>query len=156
MSKVFVVGEHEIADCLQNAEIIIDIENSEIIHKKPMVEEVHLSEKDNALRVYHFLHRCGMPANLIGYRYLQFLLNEILMDESKLELGMSDLYKLIFDHFKPISISAIERAIRHAVEIALSRCKDEEFLSIMFVRSKKGKVTNSNFIHTAVEYFKNF
>lgn len=94
-----------------------------------------------------YLHRFGVPANIKGYLYLR---DAILMVSKDVELlsGVTKvLYPLIAEKHQTTA-SRVERAVRHAIEIAWRRGSIDELNSLFgsSVDCMRGKPTNSEFI----------
>ncbi len=98
-------------------------------------------------RVTKVIHQVGIPAHIKGYQYLR---EGIMMSVNNMDYINSItklLYPEIAKKFNTTS-SRVERAIRHAIEVAWDR-GDIETLSKIFghtVHTYKGKPTNSEFI----------
>lgn len=100
-------------------------------------------EKD----VTEMIHEIGVPAHIKGYHYLRDAIMMCVEDVDMLNSITKVLYPTIADRFKTTP-SRVERAIRHAIEVAWSRGKTET-LDLLFgytVNTGKGKPTNSEFI----------
>lgn len=117
-------------------------------------------EKDNAinsvsridafgleLKVTEILHEIGVPAHIKGYHYLR---DSIIMSVEKPEIinaVTKQLYPSVAKKYETTS-SRVERAIRHAIEVAWDR-GDVEVLNSYFgytIHNDRGKPTNSEFI----------
>ena len=93
------------------------------------------------------IHQIGVPAHIKGYRYLRKGIMLCVMDESMLGSVTKSLYPAIAKHFQTTS-SRVERAIRHAIEVAWDR-GDIDILNSYFgytIHNGRGKPTNSEFI----------
>lgn len=104
---------------------------------------VHDLEKD----VTDMIHEIGVPAHIKGYQYLREAIIMAVEDQSMISSITKVLYPTIAKRFQTTS-SRVERAIRHAIEVAWSRGKMET-LDALFgytVNNGKGKPTNSEFI----------
>ena len=104
---------------------------------------VHDLEKD----VTGLIHEIGVPAHIKGYQYLREAIAACVEDPSMLGSITKVLYPTIAKRFQTTP-SRVERAIRHAIEVAWSRGKMET-LDAMFgytIDTGKGKPTNSEFI----------
>ena len=89
----------------------------------------------------------GIPAHIKGYQYIREGIIMAIEDINMMNYITKLLYPTIAKKYKTTSIS-VERAIRHAIEVAWSRGK-VELLEEMFgytISSGKGKPTNSEFI----------
>jgi two-component system response regulator (stage 0 sporulation protein A) len=97
--------------------------------------------------VTDIIHQVGIPAHIKGYHYLRYAIILSLDDVEMLDSITKKLYPSIASHFNTTS-SRVERAIRHAIEIAWDR-GDIDVLNNLFgytINIAKGKPTNSEFI----------
>ena len=93
------------------------------------------------------IHQLGVPAHIKGYHYLRSAILHCIEDSEMLECVTKLLYPTVASEFQTTP-SRVERAIRHAIEIAWDR-GDIETLNSYFgftVNTGKGKPTNSEFI----------
>lgn len=100
-------------------------------------------EKD----VTDMIHEIGVPAHIKGYQYLREAIMMSVEDNEMLNSITKVLYPSIAKKYQTTS-SRVERAIRHAIEVAWSRGKMET-LDALFgytINTGKGKPTNSEFI----------
>ena len=98
-------------------------------------------------RVTHMLHDAGMPANISGYQYLREAIMMAVDDKDVMRAITKVLYPQVARKFHSTS-SRVERAIRHAIELAWER-GDEETLRKFFgytISNARGKPTNAEFI----------
>lgn len=98
-------------------------------------------------RITQVLHELGMPAHLRGYDQARLAIELAVHDSSILHAVTTKLYPQVARAFGTTS-SRVERAIRHAVEVAWDR-GDIDTLQHYFgytVSNTKGKPTNSEFI----------
>lgn len=99
------------------------------------------------VRVTEVIHQVGVPAHIKGYQYLREAIMMAVEDMEAVSAITKVLYPSIAKKFKTTS-SRVERAIRHAIEVAWDR-GDIETLQSYFgytVSGVKGKPTNSEFI----------
>lgn len=97
--------------------------------------------------VTEMIHQLGVPAHIKGYHYLRSAILHCIEDSEMLECVTKLLYPTVAEEFQTTP-SRVERAIRHAIEIAWDR-GDIETLNSYFgftVNTGKGKPTNSEFI----------
>ena len=89
----------------------------------------------------------GIPAHIKGYQYLREGIKMVVEDPDKIGSITKVLYPGIAEHFST-SPSKVERAIRHAIEVAWSRGKIENINGIFGynIYSKNDKPTNGEFI----------
>ena len=98
-------------------------------------------------RVTNMLHEIGIPAHIKGYHYLRDAIIMAVNDMDVLNAITKILYPTVAKKYQTTS-SRVERAIRHAIEVAWSRGKLDT-LDQLFgytVSTGKGKPTNSEFI----------
>lgn len=109
--------------------------------KKPAVQ------KDLEQDVTNMIHEIGVPAHIKGYQYLREAIMMSVDDPGMISSITKILYPTIAKRFQTTS-SRVERAIRHAIEVAWSRGRMET-LDALFgytIDTGKGKPTNSEFI----------
>ena len=97
--------------------------------------------------VTDMIHEIGVPAHIKGYQYLREAIMMSVEDPEMLGSITKVLYPTIARKYQTTS-SRVERAIRHAIEVAWNRGKMET-LDAMFgytINTAKGKPTNSEFI----------
>ena len=93
------------------------------------------------------IHEIGVPAHIKGYQYLREAIMIAVQDMDVINAVTKVLYPEVAKRFNTTP-SRVERAIRHAIEVAWDR-GDLETLQKYFgytVNSAKGKPTNSEFI----------
>ena len=97
--------------------------------------------------VTQLLHEIGIPAHIKGYQYLRDAITISVEEKEMLVSVTKVLYPTIAKKHGTTS-SRVERAIRHAIEVAWSRGQLEMIHEIFgyTVNSGKGKPTNSEFI----------
>lgn len=98
-------------------------------------------------RVTAVIHEIGVPAHIKGYQYLREAIMIAVNDMEVINAVTKVLYPEVAKRFSTTP-SRVERAIRHAIEVAWDR-GDLETLQKYFgytVNSTKGKPTNSEFI----------
>ena len=98
-------------------------------------------------RVTAIIHDVGVPAHIKGYQYLREAILIAVDDMDVINAVTKVLYPAVAKKFGTTS-SRVERAIRHAIEVAWDR-GDLETLQKYFgytVNGAKGKPTNSEFI----------
>lgn len=93
------------------------------------------------------LHELGIPAHIKGYQYLRDAISMVVRDREMMEAVTKILYPEIAKK-NYTSSSRVERAIRHAIEVAWGR-GSLEVIDELFgytISTGKGKPTNSKFI----------
>ena len=99
------------------------------------------------LTVTEILHQIGVPAHIKGYYYLRESILMVIADQSVLSAITKQLYPGVAQKYGTTA-SRVERAIRHAIEVAWDR-GNVEVLEHYFgytINSSRGKPTNSEFI----------
>ena len=117
-------------------------------------EALRAEEKDYELERYvaNLMHDMGVPAHIRGYDYIRDSIMLALEDRHLLKAITKELYPTIAKNNATTS-SRVERAIRHAIEVAWGR-GDIDTLNSIFgftVKSSKGKPTNGEFISMITE-----
>ena len=105
------------------------------------------AEKSLEEVVTEIIHDVGVPAHIKGYQYLREAIVMSVLDMDMLNSVTKVLYPEVAKKFKTTP-SRVERAIRHAIEVAWSRGKVDtiEELFGYTISIGKGKPTNSEFI----------
>lgn len=100
-------------------------------------------EKD----VTDMIHEIGVPAHIKGYQYLREAIMMSVEDPDMLGSITKVLYPTIARKYQTTS-SRVERAIRHAIEVAWSRGRMETLDNLFgyTINTGKGKPTNSEFV----------
>ena len=98
-------------------------------------------------QVTHMIHEIGIPAHIKGYHYLRDSIMMAVEDMDVLNAITKVLYPTVAKMHQTTS-SRVERAIRHAIEVAWSRGKLDTLDNLFgyTVSNGKGKPTNSEFI----------
>jgi len=110
-------------------------------------EPAPTAENDLEARVTAIIHEIGVPAHIKGYQYLREAILISVSDMDVINAVTKVLYPEVAHRFGTTA-SRVERAIRHAIEVAWDR-GDLDILQKYFgytVNSAKGKPTNSEFI----------
>ena len=97
--------------------------------------------------VTNIIHEVGVPAHIKGYQYLREAIIMVVNDIDIINQITKSLYPKIAQEFNTTP-SRVERAIRHAIEVAWGRGQQEAVESIFgyTISASKGKPTNSEFI----------
>jgi two-component system response regulator (stage 0 sporulation protein A) len=98
-------------------------------------------------QVTDIIHEIGVPAHIKGYQYLRTAIVMAVEDMDILNSITKQLYPTIAQIYGTTA-SRVERAIRHAIEVAWSRGKVETINDFFgyTVSAGKGKPTNSEFV----------
>ena len=116
--------------------------NNLYTNKRPVVKEFDLESE-----ITNILHEMGVPAHIKGYLYLRESINMVYNDIELLGSITKVLYPDVAKKYKTTA-SRVERAIRHAIEVAWNRGNIEAISNIFgyTVSVSKSKPTNSEFI----------
>ena len=118
-------------------------ENTQLEKTGEFTDEAVDLEKE----VTDMIHSLGVPAHIKGYQYLRTAIRMAVREPSLIGAITKQLYPMIAKEYGT-SPSRVERAIRHAIEVAWSRGKMETLEETFgyTVSLGKGKPTNSEFI----------
>ena len=132
-----------IRDLLSN-EILVDVKTQAICCSKnnSKVNDISLE-----VRTTNMIHDVGVPAHIKGYQYIREAILLAVENEDIINAITKNLYPTLARKFNTTP-SRVERAIRHAIEVAWNRGQIEMHDKIFgyTVNSNKGKPTNSEFI----------
>ena len=118
--------------------------------KIPYVEISEDSKNDEdslEALVTNIIHELGVPAHIKGYQYLREAIIMVINNIDIINQITKQLYPDIAKKFKTTP-SKVERAIRHAIEVAWARGEQQAVERIFgyTISASKGKPTNSEFI----------
>ncbi len=105
------------------------------------------SSNDLESQVTKIIHQIGVPAHIKGYQYLRTAIILTVNDSDIINSVTKILYPTVAKKYQTTT-SRVERAIRHAIEVAWDR-GDVEVLNSYFgytIQNNRGKPTNSEFI----------
>ena len=121
-----------------------------VVREKPA--DTYMNKGDHIRRnleddVTQLLHEIGIPAHIKGYQYLRDAII-ISVEEKEMLVSVTKVLYPAIAKKHGTTASRVERAIRHAIEVAWSRGQLEMIDEIFgyTVNSGKGKPTNSEFI----------
>lgn len=124
---------------------------SKVINSEHFEEEDVKNEKVKTdkleIRISDALHTIGIPAHIKGYSYLRLAISMVVKEPEIINYVTKTLYPRVAREFGT-STSRVERAIRHAIEVAWDR-GDIDTLNSIFgytISRQRGKPTNSEFI----------
>ena len=147
-------ADYYIMKPFENELILNQIKNVQKARKMPEIKMIHPYEKvkpepQKSLEevVTEIIHDVGVPAHIKGYQYLRDAIVMSVLDMDMLNSVTKILYPEVAKKYKTTP-SRVERAIRHAIEVAWSRGKVDtiEELFGYTISIGKGKPTNSEFI----------
>lgn len=104
-------------------------------------------QEDMETQVTKVIHQIGVPAHIKGYQYLRTAILMTISDNEIINSVTKILYPSVAKKYSTTT-SRVERAIRHAIEVAWDR-GDVDTLNSYFgytIQNNRGKPTNSEFI----------
>jgi len=98
-------------------------------------------------QITNIIREIGIPAHIKGYTFVREAINMVVNDMELLSAVTKELYPSIGKKYNTTA-SRVERAIRHAIDVAWSRGQVETINKIFgyTINNEKGKPTNSEFI----------
>ena len=145
-ASYFVLRPFNVSELAQNIVRLVNNKNSQSTGL-PVQGKTDKHEISLEVTVTEILHQIGVPAHIKGYHYLR---DSIIMSVEKPEIinaVTKQLYPSVAKKYETTS-SRVERAIRHAIEVAWDR-GDVDVLNSYFgytIHNGRGKPTNSEFI----------
>lgn len=128
------------------------ISSDDVKKSVPIVEipEIRVNRNepiDLEAEITNIIHEIGVPAHIKGYMYLREAITMVVNDMELLSAVTKELYPSIAKKYNTTA-SRVERAIRHAIEVAWSRGQVDTINRIFgyTIHNDKGKPTNSEFI----------
>ncbi len=125
-------------------------EHIRTIVKHQKIEPVQMTtstKPDVETQVTKIIHQIGVPAHIKGYQYLRTAIMMTVEDNDIINSVTKILYPSVAKRYTTTT-SRVERAIRHAIEVAWDR-GDVDTLNAYFgytIQNNRGKPTNSEFI----------
>ena len=114
-----------------------------------VVEKKHKTITDENLEkeITSIMHDIGVPAHIRGHQYLREAIVQSIHNQELLGAVTKTLYPTVATTYKTTP-SRVERAIRHAIEVAWSRGRLDTLQNVFgyTINVTKGKPTNSEFI----------
>lgn len=141
----FILKPFELTDLEQR---IIDVVNS----KNKKGKQINIKQNNLQISITKILHELGIPSHIKGYQYIREGIG-ILYERPETIGGITkELYPELANKFDT-TVSRVERAIRHAIEVSWNR-GDWDLMEEIFGHSvdiDKAKPTNSEFIVTIAD-----
>ena len=134
-------------DLTMMAERIVQLSGWRREMPQSLLNKNNISDTDIEMMVTEIIHQIGEPAHIKGYHYLREAIIIAIKDNSVIDSITKTLYPTVAKRFSTTS-SRVERAVRHAIEVAWDR-GDVNVLNSYFgytVQNSRGKPTNSEFI----------
>jgi two-component system response regulator (stage 0 sporulation protein A) len=155
----FIVGQEPkfMARILERILKLHDEAKQQKRQKESMSEEQRQFLFDSTLEndVTKMIREIGIPAHIKGYQYIREGIMMAVKDPEILNYITKYLYPTIAKKYRTTT-SSVERAIRHAIEVAWNRGKLDSMEEIFgyHVSCGKGKPTNSEFIALIADKFR--
>lgn len=130
-----------------NSSLVSHIDSLMRMRSKNDMANTIQPSSDLVTQVSKIIHQIGVPAHIKGYQYLRTAILMTIEDNDIINSVTKVLYPSIAKKYRTTS-SRVERAIRHAIEVAWDR-GDIDTLNSYFgytIQNTRGKPTNSEFI----------
>ncbi len=121
----------------------------------PRASAARAAARNLEMEVTDIIHQIGVPAHIKGYQYLRDAIMMAIDDDQIINAVTKRLYPAVAKKHSTTS-SRVERAIRHAIEVAWDR-GDVDTLTAYFgytIHNERGKPTNSEFIAMISDKFR--
>ena len=142
-----------INDLIEAIEVINHLSGEVSIAEVPVaLIEPEKETKSIEMEVTEQLHRFGIPTNIKGFSFIRTGILMGLQKPECMESVTKVMYPSIAKEHKTTS-SRVERAIRHAIEVAWTRGSLEEILKF-FPYYDVQQATNKEFFATMIDYYK--
>lgn len=138
--EVFIKRVREISDSLN---VTGEIKNRKLRVQKYSIQ----NNRSIEVEITAIIHEIGIPAHIKGYLFLREAIVMVVDNLELLSAVTKELYPAIATKYNTTS-SRVERAIRHAIEVAWGRGQIDAIHDIFgyTINKNKGKPTNSEFI----------
>lgn len=113
---------------------------------------IDLYHNNLQIAITNVLHELGVPSHIKGYSYIRESITEVFFNPDMIGGITKELYPKIAEEFNT-TVSRVERAIRHAIEVSWNRGNWDLMQEIFgySVDIDKAKPTNSEFIVTVAD-----
>lgn len=131
-----------------------DVKNriNDITNKKDVNQNIDFYNSNLQVSITKMLHELGIPSHIKGYQYIREAVG-IIFDNPEVIGGITkELYPELAGKYNT-TVSRVERAIRHAIEVSWNR-GNLDFMEELFgysVDIDKAKPTNSEFVVTIAD-----
>ncbi len=130
-----------------NSSLCAHIDSLLRLRQRSDVRPAFSASADMEAQVTKIIHQIGVPAHIKGYQYLRTAILMTIEDNDIINSVTKVLYPTVAKKYQTTT-SRVERAIRHAIEVAWDR-GDIDTLNSYFgytIQNSRGKPTNSEFI----------
>ena len=138
----FVLKPYDLEQLCETVSLLIKKKPDTILQRSAVFDEFGIE-----LKVTQILHEIGVPAHIKGYHYLRDSIIMSVRNPEIINAVTKQLYPAVAKKYDTTS-SRVERAIRHAIEVAWDR-GNVDILNSYFgytIQTDRGKPTNSEFI----------
>lgn len=125
---------------------------TEVMKVKSESKNIDFYHSNLQVSISKMLHELGIPSHIKGYQYIRDGISIIFENPDVIGGITKELYPEIADKYKT-TVSRVERAIRHAIEVSWNR-GNWDFMEEIFGHSvdiDKAKPTNSEFLVTIAD-----
>lgn len=130
-----------------NSSLVTHIDSLQRMRSRSEMRGDISASADMEAQVTKIIHQIGVPAHIKGYQYLRTAILMTIEDNDIINSVTKVLYPTVAKKYQTTT-SRVERAIRHAIEVAWDR-GDIDTLNSYFgytIQNSRGKPTNSEFI----------
>ena len=148
-ASYYLVKPFDLGSLASRIQLLIGLEK-EPKNRMAMTNVIRSSVEENEsleVAITNIIHEVGVPAHIKGYHYLRDAIALVVENMELLGAVTKELYPTIAQRNRTTP-SRVERAIRHAIEVAWNRGKIETINALFgyTIQNDKGKPTNSEFI----------
>jgi sporulation transcription factor Spo0A len=148
-ASYFILKPFDMEDLSNQIRQVAGRKETESTAVSPSASHHHVAKSNHDLNasITEIIHEIGVPAHIKGYMYLREAISMVYHNIELLGSITKILYPDIAKKYKTTP-SRVERAIRHAIEVAWSRGNVESIASLFgyTISMSKAKPTNSEFI----------
>lgn len=147
-ASYFILKPFDFANLVQKVREVYRYNSLSLVSETPLkVNTIQQAEPNLEASITNIIHEIGVPAHIKGYLYLREAITMVYNDIELLGSITKILYPDIAKQFNTTA-SRVERAIRHAIEVAWSRGNIDAITELFgyTINVSKAKPTNSEFI----------
>ncbi|NLB79730.1 MAG: sporulation transcription factor Spo0A [Clostridiaceae bacterium] len=148
----YIVKPFDLSVLVDRIKELVRTHSPTVIRMEPTVQPTSLSKSnfggDNIqTKITQIMRDVGVPAHIKGYQYMRDAIIMAVKDREIISAVTKRLYPELAKNHKTTP-SRVERAIRHAIEVAWNRGKVDTINDLFgyTINTRKGKPTNSEFI----------
>ena len=143
-AEVCLMKPYDFDNMLGHIEMLVKKRSSNMSAEETAMDKL---PSDMESHITKIIHQIGVPAHIKGYQYLRTAILMTVRDSDVINSVTKVLYPSVAKKYQTTT-SRVERAIRHAIEVAWDR-GDIDTLNSYFgytIQNNRGKPTNSEFI----------